>query len=54
LKILKFFRLRPNILSETIKNVLNDIAAHPPDKKPRAGIEAEREEELLKILIAEK
>jgi len=40
-------KFRP--LAETIKDVLSDIAMHPPDKKLRAGIEAEREKELLKI-----
>ncbi len=41
-------KFRP--LAETIKDVLNDVAAHPLDKKLRAGMETEREKELLKIL----
>lgn len=42
--------LRFRLLSETIKSVLDDIATHPSDKKLRAGIEAEREKELLNLL----
>lgn len=41
-------KFRP--LAETIKRTLNDIANRPPDEKLRAGMETEREAELLKIL----
>ena len=40
-------------LAKTIKSVLDDIAAQPPNKKLQAGIEPERERKLLKILTAE-
>ncbi|MBA3693734.1 MAG: hypothetical protein H0X15_02525 [Acidobacteria bacterium] len=40
-------------LAETIKNVLDDVANRPPDKKLRVGIEPKREKELLKILLSQ-
>ena len=43
-------KFRP--LAETIRNILNDIAAHPPDKKLRAGMEAGKERELIEILLS--
>jgi len=45
-------RFRP--LDETIKSVLSDIAAHPPDKKLRAGMGSEREKELINIWANQK
>lgn len=45
-------KFRP--LTDSIKEVLKDVMAHAPDKKLRAGMETERERELIKILTAEK
>lgn len=45
---LKFRRL-----ADTITHVLNDLRTHPPDKKLAAGIDAEREKELLRMLSSE-
>jgi 2'-hydroxyisoflavone reductase len=41
-------KFRP--LAETIKRTLSDIANRPPDEKLRAGMEPEKETELLNIL----
>ena len=43
-------KFRP--LAESIKDVLKDVAAHPPDKKLRAGMEAEREKKLIIMLLS--
>ncbi len=41
-------KFRP--LAETIKDVSDDITTHSPDKKLRAGMNSEREKELINIL----
>jgi 2'-hydroxyisoflavone reductase len=41
-------KFRPR--AETIKDVLDDITTHSPDKKLRAGMNSEREKELINIL----
>ncbi len=45
--------LKFRLLAGTIKNVLDDVANRPPEKKLRAGLEAGKERKLINILAAD-